>query len=155
MPEGSIPKNVERYVQEGKDQGLSEEEAWAVAWSRYCEYKEPNSPHCQQNRYFPNRAASARFVAFLHCRGGIQRVAGALTIHGQDFTLTSKPGIFEAPSPESSDTQWTKVVSLGPSDGMKLWGLLSEDPNLLTDTPWDHLEEWLTEHGIQSELAYS
>ncbi len=31
-----LPKNVERYVQEGKDQGLDEGEAWAVAWSRYC-----------------------------------------------------------------------------------------------------------------------
>lgn len=43
-----LPKSVERYVEEGKDQGLDEGEAWAVAWSRYCKYKEPGSPHCQR-----------------------------------------------------------------------------------------------------------
>jgi hypothetical protein len=45
----NLPKNVERYVQEGKDQGLDEGEAWAVAWSRYCKWKEPGSPHCKKN----------------------------------------------------------------------------------------------------------
>jgi hypothetical protein len=45
----NLPKNVERYVQEGKDQGLDEGEAWAVAWSRYCKYKNPDSPHCKKD----------------------------------------------------------------------------------------------------------
>lgn len=45
----NLPKNVERYVQEGKDQGLDEGEAWAVAWSRYCKWKEPGSPHCKKD----------------------------------------------------------------------------------------------------------
>ena len=44
-----LPKNVERYVQEGKDQGLDEGEAWAVAWSRYCRWKNPDSPHCKKD----------------------------------------------------------------------------------------------------------
>lgn len=52
-----LPKNVERYVQEGLDQGMDESKAWAIAWSRYCKYKEPGSPHCQMNtsEYFPNQ----------------------------------------------------------------------------------------------------
>lgn len=53
-----LPKNVERYVDEGKEQGLSEGEAWAVAWSRYCKYKNPDSPHCKKDSpsdYFPNQ----------------------------------------------------------------------------------------------------
>ena len=45
----NLPKNVERYVQEGKDQGLGEGEAWAVAWSRYCKFKNPDSPHCKKD----------------------------------------------------------------------------------------------------------
>ena len=53
-----LPKHVERYVDEGKEQGLSESEAWAVAWSRYCKYKNPDSPHCKKDSpsdYFPNQ----------------------------------------------------------------------------------------------------
>lgn len=44
-----LPADVERYVEEGKDQGLDEDAAWAVAWSRYCKYKNPGSEHCQMN----------------------------------------------------------------------------------------------------------
>jgi len=56
----NLPPNVERYVQEGLDQGLSESEAWGVAWSRYCKYKNPGSPHCKKDKsdYFPGRSAS-------------------------------------------------------------------------------------------------
>lgn len=32
----NLPKDVERYVDEGIEQGMSEDKAWAVAWSRYC-----------------------------------------------------------------------------------------------------------------------
>lgn len=56
-------KNVPAYVhdkveeimdnQKEKDEG----KAWAVAWSIYCKYKKPNSPHCQKETddYFPGR----------------------------------------------------------------------------------------------------
>jgi hypothetical protein len=47
-----IPKTVKRYVQEHLDQGLEDSYAWALAWSRYCQYKNPESPHCKQDRYF-------------------------------------------------------------------------------------------------------
>ncbi len=52
-----LPKNVERYVQEGLDKGMDEGKAWAIAWSRYCKYKEPGSPHCQMetSEYLPNQ----------------------------------------------------------------------------------------------------
>lgn len=57
MPEG-IPKTVERYVEEHKEQGADESKAWALAWSRYCEYKNPDSPHCKQDDYFKGRDSS-------------------------------------------------------------------------------------------------
>ena len=56
-------KNVPAYVhdkveeimekQKEKDEG----QAWAVAWSIYCKYKKPNSPHCKKEKdeYFPGR----------------------------------------------------------------------------------------------------
>jgi hypothetical protein len=56
-----LPPDVERYVEEGKAQGMDEGKAWAVAWSRYCKYKNPGSPHCQKDKgdYFPGRQAAA------------------------------------------------------------------------------------------------
>jgi hypothetical protein len=56
MPKGKIPKTVERYVAEHEDDGLDPSYAWALAWSRYCQFKQPGSPHCkQEGGYFPNR----------------------------------------------------------------------------------------------------
>jgi hypothetical protein len=54
----NLPKDVERYVEEGKDQGLTEDVAWPVAWSRYCK-KNPGSDHCHKSKdeYFPGRKA--------------------------------------------------------------------------------------------------
>lgn len=56
-----LPKSVERYVQEGLDKGMDESKAWAIAWSRYCKYKEPGSPHCQMetSEYLPNQGKTA------------------------------------------------------------------------------------------------
>lgn len=55
----NLPADVERYVEEGTDAGMPEDKAWAVAWSRYCKYKNPESEHCQMNKseYFPGRKA--------------------------------------------------------------------------------------------------
>lgn len=59
MPESKIPADVERYVQEHKDQGMDEGKAWAIAWSRYCRYKNPGSSHCHKDEYFSDRTAGA------------------------------------------------------------------------------------------------
>jgi len=56
-----LPKDVERYVEEGKEQGMDESKAWAVAWSRYCQYKNPGSEHCKQDEYFPGRDKKAKW----------------------------------------------------------------------------------------------
>lgn len=56
-----IPEDVYRYVEEHKDQGYEESKAWAVAWSRYCS-KHPNSDHCNQEEYFPNRPEVAEGI---------------------------------------------------------------------------------------------
>jgi|11_taG_2_1085331.scaffolds.fasta_scaffold136520_2 hypothetical protein len=54
-----IPKTVERYVEEHLEQGNDEGKAWALAWSRYCEYKNPGSPRCKQDSYFDGKKASS------------------------------------------------------------------------------------------------
>lgn len=66
MPAGSIPKVVERYVDEGKKDGMSEDKAWAIAWSRFCK-GDPSSDHCKQDSYFDGKgkkkAAEASQIA--------------------------------------------------------------------------------------------
>jgi hypothetical protein len=56
----NLPADVERYVQEGKDSGMDEGQAWAIAWSRFCKYKNPGSDHCKKDpsEYFSGRKAS-------------------------------------------------------------------------------------------------
>lgn len=51
----NLPPSVERYVKEHKEQGMDEGKAWAIAWSRYCQFKNPNSPHCKKDEYFENK----------------------------------------------------------------------------------------------------
>jgi Protein of unknown function (DUF5661) len=57
-PTREVPERVERYFQEAMEQGgNTEPQAWAIAWSRYCKYAEPESGHCKLRRseYFPGR----------------------------------------------------------------------------------------------------
>jgi hypothetical protein len=59
MPQNSIPADVERYVEETRESNPDYDDAqvWAVAWSRYCKYKNPGSDHCKKptSEYFPNK----------------------------------------------------------------------------------------------------
>jgi len=47
-----MPKDVDRYFKETKKQNpdYDDSKAWAVAWSRYCKYKNPDSKHYQKKR---------------------------------------------------------------------------------------------------------
>jgi hypothetical protein len=58
----NIPKYVHDKVEEimEKQKEKDEGKAWAVAWSIYCRYKKPGSPHCKKETgdYFPSRKAS-------------------------------------------------------------------------------------------------
>lgn len=56
----NLPKDVERYVQEGLDAGMPEDKAWAIAWSRWCKYKRPGDEHCKKGPegYFTGKKAS-------------------------------------------------------------------------------------------------
>ncbi len=58
----SIPADVERYVDEGKTQGMDEGEAWAVAWSRFCKYTSPGDDHCSggPEDYLQGRSAAPK-----------------------------------------------------------------------------------------------
>ncbi len=77
-----MPADVDRYVQEGKDQGMPEDKAWAIAWSRFCR-KTPESDHCHKDEYFDGngkgKEASAEKVAFRHLLEGAAtpKVAGS------------------------------------------------------------------------------
>jgi len=52
----NLPPSVERYVKEHEEQGMDTAKAWAVAWSRYCQYKNPGSPSCKQDAYFEKKS---------------------------------------------------------------------------------------------------
>lgn len=58
----SIPADVERYVDEGKAQGMDEGKAWAVAWSRFCKYTSPGDDHCSggPDEYLRGKNAASR-----------------------------------------------------------------------------------------------
>jgi hypothetical protein len=64
MPQNSIPADVERYVEETRESNpdYDEGQVWAVAWSRYCKYKNPGSDHCKKptSEYFPGRKNAAQ-----------------------------------------------------------------------------------------------
>ena len=73
---GDIPKKVEEYAKEVEkgnpdyDQGR----VWATAWSIYCKYKNPGSPHCHQDSYFPGKKAGLMDqIARLACRNSVLR----------------------------------------------------------------------------------
>lgn len=59
----NVPKYVHDKVEEimEKQKEKDEGKAWAVAWSIYCKYKKPGSPHCKKepSDYFPGREKKA------------------------------------------------------------------------------------------------
>jgi len=60
-----MPKDVDRYFKETKEQNpdYDDSKAWAVAWSRYCKYKNPDSKHCQKkspSNYFKGKKKSRK-----------------------------------------------------------------------------------------------
>ena len=60
---------------------MPESEAWAVAWSRFCKYKDPGNDHCTKgpDGYLTGKEASAEKVAFRHILEGAatHKVAGS------------------------------------------------------------------------------
>lgn len=57
--DSNVPKTVKRYVEEHLEQGNDEGKAWALAWSRYCQYSNPDSPRCKQDDYFHGKGKSS------------------------------------------------------------------------------------------------
>lgn len=58
-----VPKTVRRYVEEHLEQGAEEGKAWALAWSRYCKFKYPNSPRCKKDEYFKGQGKKSLKIA--------------------------------------------------------------------------------------------
>lgn len=71
MPEGKIPAEVERYVDEFKEKGYDESYAWAMAWSRFCKYKSPGSSQCKQDSYLDGKRnpMSSRIATIIMNKG--------------------------------------------------------------------------------------
>ena len=67
----NIPLKVEEYVKDVKKKNPSydDAQAWATAWSIYCKHKNPDSPHCKQDAYFPGKGKKASL------RGSLVRLA--------------------------------------------------------------------------------
>jgi hypothetical protein len=76
----NLPKDVERYVKEHKEQGQPENIAWALAWSRYCKYKNPTSKHCQKepSEYFKGRKAFEEEAVYLEAASKKEVIRGRL-----------------------------------------------------------------------------
>jgi hypothetical protein len=63
LGEAQKERNVPKYVKEKaeyfeKDKGYEPSYAWAMAWSIWCKYKNPESPHCkreQKSKYLINQ----------------------------------------------------------------------------------------------------
>ena len=53
-----LPKTVERYVKEHKEKGMDDGKAYAIAWSRFCQYSYPNSKRCKKDNYFEGRKST-------------------------------------------------------------------------------------------------
>lgn len=108
MPKGKVPADVERYVQEHKDQGMDEGKAWAIAWSRYCEYKNPGSDHCRKDSYFEGRKAGSDPLRILnttlHAKSGGDV---GLSVTGYDPSTSTYLG---------SLVRWTSGQPLGVSE---------------------------------------
>lgn len=58
-----MPADVDRYVKEmqEEDPSMPDDKAWAIAWSRYCKYKNPGSSHCKQDEYFTGQGKSGSY----------------------------------------------------------------------------------------------
>lgn len=101
------PDDVRRYFLEAKESNpeYSDEQAWAVAWSRYCKYKEPSSPHCRKGR-----------AEYLPTKGGTG-AEGYGKIRVAEIELT----VGEGPTKEAG-----KKVVLRPEAGSDVWKQANE-----------------------------
>lgn len=78
----NIPAYVHDKVEEimEKQKEKDEGKAWAVAWSIYCKYKKPGSPHCKKKKddYFPSRKATWTKQEQKEIRRRTLRISGKL-----------------------------------------------------------------------------
>ena len=60
-----VPKYVQELAEKIEDKGNEPSYAWPVAWSVWCRYKKPGSPHCTRKpkEYFKDRKALTRRIA--------------------------------------------------------------------------------------------
>jgi len=120
-----LPKDVERYVQEGKDKGMDEDKAWAIAWSRYCKYKNPGSDHCKKDKsdYFAGRKAQGKTAA---------SIDNVFKEFPNKYRRKSKDGKHEV---LWMSGDWWVLEDLSTADLKKMWTALSWKPSGKTAMP--------------------
>ena len=107
----NIPKYVHDKVEEIIDDQKEKDEgkAWAVAWSIYCKYKKPGSPHCKKEKdeYFPSHNKKANWT-----KKDLQKIKRVtLRISGILDQLSSKALlVVEAILEEHCDTDREKQI---------------------------------------------
>ncbi|MFA5999852.1 MAG: hypothetical protein WC783_02635 [Candidatus Paceibacterota bacterium] len=85
--------------------------------------------------------------------------AGAIKANGIDFSIKSEWTKFTSYSPDSdlqlADPYYTVYESSSPTSARKLYKMLKENPNLLSNVNWNNLGDWFTSNGIKYEIHFS
>jgi len=126
----NLPADVERYVQEGLDAGMEESKAWAIAWSRWCKYKKPGSPHCKRGPegYFTGQKAK---------KASSNEIWALVSNDGFLF------GIAEIPNAKNKD-YWLGIVGQNDFGSSYLAKLVDLPP---------HLHDRLAKYGFDDGFA--
>ena len=108
----SIPADVERYVDEGKEQGMDEGKAWAVAWSRWCKYTSPGDEHCSggPGDYLQGKSAGAR-VEYPDYDPAISARVRKLSAEARKTLDKINSLVYQMESRGGSEAQKSKVIS--------------------------------------------
>jgi hypothetical protein len=103
-----LPKTVERYVKEHKAQGNDEAKSWALAWSRYCEYSNPDSPHCKQDEYFKGRKGAISTASQLYKLLLEAAESAGVDKNSQQFKIAVKQADIFEEAVRSGLSDWVK-----------------------------------------------
>lgn len=154
----NVPATVERYVKEHLDQGLEEGKAWAVAWSRYCAYKNPGSPRCHQEEYFPGRKASSRVAGrYLGARSLklpaplVRRVNEKLLTEGFGGGWLEWASMAEAGKDLERALEEVGTAAYGGGLGAERWGAQGSVRFTLVDAAGEPSASLLTVHWVRLE----
>lgn len=140
----NLPADVERYVEQIKQKNpdYDEAQAWATAWSIYCKYKEPSSPHCQMptSEYF--KAAGDLTASWGTVLAGDKKVTMADWYEGH----VMHPAISGPNTPPTEE--WGSDTPDGDGNKTKRARVLSKSDS------FTHMNDLEKKHGKHSKAYY-